>query len=218
MAARSRSTRRTRTRSTRRRRTPAAWTRSASDLHAFGARWRRTPRAGAAPVQPGVPAPTARSAASSRRLHRGATSSCRKALLVLRRQRPPRRCSWTWIEAFVERYEREQRELEIELTTAIAIDDAKADELGKRLEEATGQDGHHRRAASTPRSSAASSCACATASSTRPCAAGSRRCACSLRTARLAPASFLRPPRVSVEAPPDEIASILQGADREATR
>ena len=40
---------------------------------------------------------------------------------------------------FVERYEYEQRELAITVTTAIEIDDAKAAELGKRLEAATGQ-------------------------------------------------------------------------------
>jgi F-type H+-transporting ATPase subunit delta len=42
-------------------------------------------------------------------------------------------------QAYVERYEREQRELSIVVTTAIAIDDAKAADLGKRLEAATGQ-------------------------------------------------------------------------------
>ncbi len=41
--------------------------------------------------------------------------------------------------AFAERYEREQRELTVTLTTAIAIDDAKAEELRVRLQEATGQ-------------------------------------------------------------------------------
>jgi ATP synthase F1 delta subunit len=40
---------------------------------------------------------------------------------------------------FVERYEREQRELTVTLTTAIAIDDAKAEELRGRLQQATGQ-------------------------------------------------------------------------------
>jgi F-type H+-transporting ATPase subunit delta len=42
-------------------------------------------------------------------------------------------------QAFLERFEREQRELSITVTTAIAIDDAKAADLGKRLEAATGQ-------------------------------------------------------------------------------
>jgi F-type H+-transporting ATPase subunit delta len=42
-------------------------------------------------------------------------------------------------QAYVERYEREQRELSITVTTAIEIDDAKAADLGKRLEAATGQ-------------------------------------------------------------------------------
>ena len=42
-------------------------------------------------------------------------------------------------QAFVERYEREQRELSITVTTAIEIDDAKAADLGERLEAATGQ-------------------------------------------------------------------------------
>jgi F-type H+-transporting ATPase subunit delta len=40
---------------------------------------------------------------------------------------------------FVERYEREQRELTLTLTTAIEIDDAKAEELRGRLEQSTGQ-------------------------------------------------------------------------------
>jgi ATP synthase F1 delta subunit len=40
---------------------------------------------------------------------------------------------------FVERYEREQRELTVTLTTAIPIDDAKAEELRARLQQATGQ-------------------------------------------------------------------------------
>ena len=42
-------------------------------------------------------------------------------------------------QAYDERYEREQRELSITVTTAIEIDDAKAADLGKRLEAATGQ-------------------------------------------------------------------------------
>jgi F-type H+-transporting ATPase subunit delta len=40
---------------------------------------------------------------------------------------------------FVERYETEQRELTLTLTTAIEIDDAKAEELRGRLEQSTGQ-------------------------------------------------------------------------------
>ena len=40
---------------------------------------------------------------------------------------------------FVERYEHEQRELTLTLTTAIEIDDAKAEELRGRLEQSTGQ-------------------------------------------------------------------------------
>jgi len=40
---------------------------------------------------------------------------------------------------FVERYEYEQRELTLTLTTAIEIDDAKAEELRGRLEQSTGQ-------------------------------------------------------------------------------
>jgi F-type H+-transporting ATPase subunit delta len=42
-------------------------------------------------------------------------------------------------QGFDERYEREQRELTVTLTTAIEIDDAKAADVGKRLEQATGQ-------------------------------------------------------------------------------
>ena len=41
--------------------------------------------------------------------------------------------------AFAARYGREQRELAVQLTTAIAIDDAQADGLKRRLEDATGQ-------------------------------------------------------------------------------
>jgi F-type H+-transporting ATPase subunit delta len=41
--------------------------------------------------------------------------------------------------AFAERYEREQRELTVILTTAIEIDDTKADEVRARLQQATGQ-------------------------------------------------------------------------------
>ena len=41
--------------------------------------------------------------------------------------------------AFAERYGREQRELAVQLTTAVAIDDAQAEGLRQRLEQATGQ-------------------------------------------------------------------------------
>jgi F-type H+-transporting ATPase subunit delta len=41
--------------------------------------------------------------------------------------------------AFAERYEKEQRELTVTLTTAIALDDTKADEVRSRLQQATGQ-------------------------------------------------------------------------------
>ena len=42
-------------------------------------------------------------------------------------------------DAFAARYGREQNELSVQLTTAIPIDDAQADGLKRRLEEATGQ-------------------------------------------------------------------------------
>ena len=42
-------------------------------------------------------------------------------------------------QAYRRAYQREQRELSITVTTAIEIDDAKAADLGKRLEAATGQ-------------------------------------------------------------------------------
>jgi ATP synthase F1 delta subunit len=42
-------------------------------------------------------------------------------------------------EAFAERYRLDQRELAVELTTAIPIDDAQADGLRQRLEQGTGQ-------------------------------------------------------------------------------
>jgi F-type H+-transporting ATPase subunit delta len=42
-------------------------------------------------------------------------------------------------EAFADRYRREQRELAVQLTTAVPIDDTQADGLRRQLEEATGQ-------------------------------------------------------------------------------
>ncbi len=106
------------------------------DLHAFVRALAENPRLARALFNPSFPPEAKRRIIAQ--ICTGADELVPKALIVLLDNG-----RFTLLvdldEAFVERYEREQRELAITVTTAIEIDDAKAAELGKRLEEATGQ-------------------------------------------------------------------------------
>jgi F-type H+-transporting ATPase subunit delta len=106
------------------------------DLHAFVRALAENPRLARALFNPSFPPEAKRRIIAQ--ICTGADELVPKALIVLLENG-----RFTLLvdldQAFVERYEREQHELAITVTTAIEIDDAKAAELGKRLEEATGQ-------------------------------------------------------------------------------